>query len=65
MRLLLFAFFVIYIFNVSTVEEARALTEADPLIRSVGLVMELYPWCRPATMVLLPEWQTRVQKTKI
>jgi uncharacterized protein YciI len=41
----------IYVFNVETVEEARKLTETDPLIQSGGLVMELHPWyCSAALM---------------
>lgn len=33
-----------YIFNVTTVEEARALTETDPAIQHGWLAMELRPW---------------------
>lgn len=55
----------LYIFNVSSVEEARSLTESDPLIQSGGLVMELHPWYGPATLMLLPQWQAKVQKSKI
>ncbi|QHL88090.1 hypothetical protein GU926_11870 [Nibribacter ruber] len=34
----------IFIFNVKTMEEAKALTEADPAVKSGRLVMELHPW---------------------
>lgn len=34
----------IYIFNVSTVEEAKKLTESDPAIKAGRLIMELHPW---------------------
>jgi uncharacterized protein YciI len=34
----------IYIFNVKTLEEAKALTETDPAIQAGSLVMELLPW---------------------
>lgn len=34
----------LYIFNVPTVEEARALTATDPAIQAGSLEMELVPW---------------------
>ncbi|AMM52779.1 hypothetical protein TH61_06100 [Rufibacter sp. DG15C] len=34
----------IFIFNVKTMEEAKALTEADPAVKAGRLVMELHPW---------------------
>lgn len=40
----------IYIFNVETVEEARALTETDPAIKAGRLVMELHPWYGSAAL---------------
>ena len=33
----------IYIFNVTTVEEAKELTEIDPAIKAGSLVMDLLP----------------------
>ena len=33
----------IFIFNVSTIEEAKKLTETDPAIKAGTLVMELHP----------------------
>lgn len=33
-----------FIFNVSPVDEARALADADPAIRTHRLVLELHPW---------------------
>jgi uncharacterized protein YciI len=41
----------IYIFNVSTVEEARALTETDPAIKAGRLAMELHPWFGSAALM--------------
>jgi uncharacterized protein YciI len=40
----------IYVFNVETVEEARALTATDPSIQAGRLVMELHPWYGPAAL---------------
>ena len=41
----------IYIFNVKTVEEARALTETDPAIKAGRLFMELHPWYGSAALM--------------
>lgn len=40
----------LYIFDVSTVEEARALTETDPAIQKGSLEMELHTWYGSAAM---------------
>lgn len=55
----------IYIFNVKTVEEARALTETDPLIQSGGLVMDLHPWYGSASLMRVNEWHGRLQRKEI
>lgn len=41
----------IYIFNVTTVEEAKTLTETDPAIKTGRLVMELHPWYGSAALI--------------
>ena len=51
----------IYIFNVPTVEEARALTETDPAIQAGSLVMELKPWYGSAALVLVNELHKKLQ----
>lgn len=43
----------IFVFAVDTVEEARALTEADPAVQSGRLVMELKPWYGSAALLQL------------
>ena len=48
----------IYIFNVSTVEVARNLTESDPAIKAGRLVRELHPWYGSAALVYLNEIRT-------
>lgn len=55
----------IYIFNVGTVEEARALTETDPLIQSGGLVMELHPWYGSAALQRMGDLHARLQRKEI
>lgn len=41
----------IYIFNVTTVEEAKKLTETDPAIKAGSLEMELHPWYGSAALM--------------
>ena len=45
----------IYIFDVETVEEARALTETDPAIQAGRLIMELKPWYGTAALKKVTE----------
>jgi uncharacterized protein YciI len=40
----------IYIFNVESIEEAKKLTETDPLIQTGGLIMELHLWYGSAAL---------------
>ncbi len=55
----------IYIFNVATVEEAKKLTETDPLIQSGGLVMELKPWYGSAALMKVVDIHERIAKKGI
>lgn len=52
----------IYIFNVETVEEARALTESDPAIAAGRLEMELHPWYGSAALMQITEIHERVSR---
>ena len=45
----------IYIFNVTTIEDAKALTETDPAIQAGRLVMELHPWYGSAALMKVTE----------
>ncbi|OFZ16653.1 MAG: hypothetical protein A3D92_14500 [Bacteroidetes bacterium RIFCSPHIGHO2_02_FULL_44_7] len=54
----------IYIFNVATVEEARALTESDPAIQAGSLVMELHPWYGSAALIDVNKVHKRIAKTQ-
>jgi uncharacterized protein YciI len=54
----------IYIFNVETVEEAKALTETDPAIQAGRLVMELHPWYGPAALMMVGEISKKVTSKK-
>jgi uncharacterized protein YciI len=49
----------IYIFDVETIEEAKALTETDPAIKAGRLEMELRPWYGTAALKEV----TRIAKT--
>lgn len=50
----------IYIFDVSSVEEARALTETDPAIQAGRLEMELHPWYGSAALKKVNEIHARI-----
>ena len=52
----------IYIFNVKTIEEARALTNTDPAIIAGRLTMELRPWYGSASLDLINEWHQKITK---
>jgi len=55
----------IYIFNVSSIEEAKALTETDPAIQAGSLVMELHPWYGSAALIETVEIHKKLQKNSI
>jgi uncharacterized protein YciI len=55
----------IYIFDVQTLEEAKALTETDPAIQAGVLKMDLKEWYGSAALMLLPELYPKVTKTSI
>ncbi len=55
----------IYIFNVETIEEAKALTETDPAIQAGSLVMELVPWYGSAALIGLNAEHKKIAKTNI
>ena len=52
----------IFIFNVSTIEEAKKLTETDPAIQAVSLIMELHPWYGSAALMQTAEIHKKLQK---
>lgn len=55
----------IYIFNVSSVEEARLLTETDPAIQAGSLELELRPWYGPAALQMINDWSKKITKKEI
>lgn len=55
----------IYVFNVKTVEEAKALTETDPAVQSGRLIMELKPWYGSAALMMTTAWHKKLQQKKI
>ena len=52
----------IFIFNVESVEEAKALTATDPAVKAGELEMELHPWYGSASLVEIPSLHQKVQK---
>lgn len=55
----------IYIFDVKTEEEAKALVETDPAIQAGSLVMELIPWYGSAALMEVGEIHKRLAKIEI
>jgi uncharacterized protein YciI len=52
----------VYVFDVETVEEARALTETDPAVRAGRLEMELHPWYGPAALMQVKDINERITR---
>jgi uncharacterized protein YciI len=50
----------LFVFAVETVDEARALTQSDPVIRNGEMVAEYHPWYGSAATMLLPELHDRL-----
>jgi uncharacterized protein YciI len=55
----------IFIFNVSTIEEAKALTETDPAIKAGSLVMELHLWYGSAALVETVDIHKKIEKKSV
>lgn len=55
----------IYVFDVKTVEEARALTETDPAVKAGRLVMDLHPWYGPAVLPVITPLHKRLEKKSV
>jgi len=55
----------IFVFNVSTIEEAKALTNTDPAIQSGELIMELRPWYGSAALVETTALHQKIQKKSV
>ena len=54
----------IYIFDVTTIEEARSLTATDPAIQAGRLEMELHPWFGSAAVRQVNATHEKIAKTK-
>ncbi len=55
----------IYIFNVSSIEEAEALTNSDPAIQAGRLAMDLREWYGSAALLGLADIEKRITKEQI
>ncbi|HVS91358.1 MAG TPA: YciI family protein [Mucilaginibacter sp.] len=55
----------IFIFNVSSVEEAKKLTETDPAVQAGSLIMELHPWYGSAGLVEAFKLHKKVEKKSV
>lgn len=54
----------LYIFNVTTVEEAQKLVVTDPAVKAGIFVPEFLPWYGSAAMMIVPEMHKKIQKPK-
>lgn len=54
----------IFVFNVATVEEAKALVESDPAVKGKIFEYELTPWYCSAALMKVNEIHQSIQKTK-
>ena len=52
----------IFVFNTSSVDEARSWLNTDPAIQSKDLDAEMYPWYCTAALQQIPELHEKVQK---
>lgn len=52
----------IYIFDVTTIEEARELTETDPAIQAGRLEMDLHPWYGSAGLMKVNEIHSKISR---
>lgn len=55
----------IYIFNVTTTEEAESITKTDPAIQQGRLVMELYQWYGSAGLIQLNDIHKKIARINI
>jgi len=55
----------IFIFNVSTIDEAQKLSETDPAIKAGTLIMELHLWYSSAALVETVEIHKKIQRKNI
>jgi uncharacterized protein YciI len=55
----------IFIFNVSTIEEAKKLTETDPAIKAGSLIMELHPWYGSAALMETVSIHKKIEKNSV
>lgn len=46
-----------FVFRTATLEEAKALAEADPAVRAGRFVLELHPWYSAKGIRIDPDWK--------
>jgi hypothetical protein len=52
----------LYIFNVTTVEEAQKLVALDPAVKAGVFVPDLTPWYGSAAMLVVNETHRKIEK---
>ncbi len=54
----------IFVFDVSSLDEAAALTATDPAVQAGRLVMELHPWYGSAAVMMVPGVHEKIAKVR-
>ena len=54
----------LYVFNVTTVEEAEKLVMTDPAVKSGVLIADMTPWYASASLMATPDIHKRITKPK-
>ena len=52
----------LFVFAVSSVDEAKALTATDPVIVNGEMIAEYHPWFGSAAVMIVPETHKRLEK---
>ena len=55
----------IFIYNVTTIEEAKVLFESDPAVQAGRLVAEYHPWYGSAALMAVNDLHKKITKNKI
>lgn len=55
----------LFIFNVTTVEEAKKLTDTDPVIKSGVMIVELVPWYGSAALMETSKIHEKIAETSL
>lgn len=55
----------VYIFNVTSLEEAQALVESDPAVQAGRFALELHPWYGSAAVSMIADLHKKFEKKSV